>query len=157
MGIKRAEFVVALDRLSRVGLDSSILIYHLEDMIPYAELTEVAFAALGEGSLTAVLSTISVTELLVRPFAEDRAERIAIFERFVLSLPNTTLISPGYATAKVAARLRAKYNIRTPDALLVATALEEQAAAFLTNDSRLRRLQAEGITIVILDDYIEPA
>jgi predicted nucleic acid-binding protein len=48
-------------------------------------------------------------------------------------------------TAKAAARLRAKYNVRTLDALLVATALDEKAAAFLTNDPRLRRLQAEGI------------
>jgi predicted nucleic acid-binding protein len=56
--------------------------------------------------------------------------------------------------AKEAARLRATYGIRTPDALLVATALGEKAEAFLTNDTDLRRLKAEGIAVVVLDDYV---
>lgn len=154
MGVKKAKFVAELNRLTKVGLDSSILIYHLEDMEPYSELTEAAFAAIAEGSLVAVLSTISVTELLVQPFAEGQKDRVAAFERFVLSLPNTALIPPSYPTAKEAARLRARYGIRTPDALLLATALGENADGFLTNDAYLRRLKGEGIAIVVLADYV---
>jgi predicted nucleic acid-binding protein len=101
-----------------------------------------------------VLSTISVTELLVQPFAEGRSDRVGALERFVLALPNTALIAPNYPIAKEAARLRAGYGIRTPDALLVAIALGEKADAFLTNDARLRTLKAEGITIMVLDDYV---
>ena len=152
--MKKAKFVAELKRFRRVGLDSSLLIYHLEDAEPYSDLTEAAFATIAEGSPVAVLSTLAVTELLVQPFAEERVDRVAAFERFVLSLPNTALIPPGYRTAKEAARLRAAYGIRTPDALLVATALGEQAEAFLTNDTRLRRLKPEGIAIVVLDDYV---
>lgn len=154
MGVKQTKFVAELKRFTKVGLDSSILIYHLEDMEPYSDLTEAAFAAIAEGSPGAVLSTISVTELLVQPFAEGQKDRVDGFERFILSLPHTALIPPSYPTAKEAARLRARYGIRTPDALLVATALGEKAEAFLTNDTRLRALKAEGIAIVILDDYV---
>lgn len=154
MGVKKEAFVAELGKFAKVGLDSSILIYHLEDMEPYANLTEATFAAIAGGSLTAVLSTISVTELLVKPFAEGKKDRVAKFEHFVLSLPNLILIPPGYALAKEAARLRGSYRLRTPDALLVATALGEKAEAFLTNDDRLRKLKAEGVTIMVLDEYV---
>jgi hypothetical protein len=87
-------------------------------------LTEMTFAALGAGRLTAVLSTITVTELLVQPFAQAQDNRVSTCEHFIQSLPNTTLIAPDYNIAKASARLRATYNLRTPDAILMATALE---------------------------------
>jgi len=154
MGLKQARFATELRRLNKVGLDTSILIYHLEDIEPYADLTEVTFSAIAEGLPRAVLSVISVTELLVQPFARGEENRTTIFEQFILSLPNVDLIAPTYTIAKEAARLRARYAIRTPDALLISTALNEKAEAFLTNDSRLRRLKAEGINILVLDDFL---
>ncbi len=106
------------------------------------------------GAPRAVLSTVSVTELLVRPFAASEPDRVETFERFLLSLPNAILRAPDYATAKEAARLRARYGIRTPDALLVATTRNERAEAFITNDASLRKLKAEGLTVLVLDDYV---
>lgn len=153
MAVRAARLVAELARFARVGVDTSILIYHLDDTKPYSDLTEVAFGAIAGGSPGAVLSTISVTELLVKPYADGDTDRIQALERFILSIPNTALIPPGYGVAKDAARLRAKYGIRVPDALLVATARSEHAQAFLTNDARLRRLKGE-ITIVVLDDYV---
>jgi len=154
MGIKQSTLAAELKKWKRVGLDSSILIYHLEDMEPYANLTEVIFAAIAEGSIRAVLSTISATELLVQPFAEGQKDRIAAFEQFLFSLLNTDLIPTSYPIAKEAARLRSKFRIRTPDALLLATSLIGKADAFVTNDARLRDLKAEGIAILVLDDYV---
>jgi predicted nucleic acid-binding protein len=154
MGLKQVRFATELGRLKKIGLDTSILIYHLEDIGPYADLTEAAFSAIAEGLPRAVVSTISITELLVQPFAKGEEDRITIFEQFILSLPNTDLIPPTYSIAKGAARLRAKYAIRTPDALLISTALSEKVEAFLTNDSRLRSLKAEGVSILVLDDFL---
>ena len=154
MEVERMEFQKELKKLKKVGLDSSILIYHLEDLEPYANLTENIFAAVAEGFLSAVLSTVSVTELLVQPFAAGRQDRIAAFERFLFSLPNTELKSPDYPIAREAARLRSKYKLRTPDALLLATSINEKADAFITNDARLRTLKAEGLVILVLDDFL---
>jgi predicted nucleic acid-binding protein len=154
VAVRAARFAAELARFSRVGVDTAILIYHLDDTKPYSDLTEAAFGAIAGGSPGAVLSTISVTELLVKPYADGDADRIEALERFLLSIPNTALVPPGYGVAKDAARLRAKYGIRVPDALLVATARSERAQAFLTNDARLRRLKAEGIAIIVLDDYV---
>jgi predicted nucleic acid-binding protein len=148
------EFQNALKKLKRVGLDSSILIYHLEDLEPYAILTENIFARVAEGSLSAVLSTVSVTELLVQPFTTGQKDRIAAIERFLFSLPNTEIKSPDYPIAREAARLRSKYRVRTPDALLIATSMNEKADAFITNDASLRPLRDEGLTILVLADFL---
>ena len=156
MGIKRTAWAEELKKLTKVGMDSSVLIYHLEGLAPYADLTETLFAAVLDGSLKAILSTISITELLVRPFAKDQPDRIMAFERFLFSLPNTDLVPPSYSISKEAARLRAKYRIRTPDAILLATSLIEKAEAFLTNDARLGMIKDEGLNILVLDDFIDP-
>jgi len=153
VAVKQARFVNELKKLGKVGLDSSIAIYHLEDIEPYSELTELAFAAIAKGSLAAVWSTLTVTELLTKPFAAGRLEQVALCEHFIRSFANAALVSPRYAIAREAARLRGKYQLRMPDALLIATALHEQADGFLTNDLRLRKLKAEGLAILVLDDY----
>jgi predicted nucleic acid-binding protein len=69
-------------------------------------------------------------------------------------LPNVTVVAPDYETSKDAARLRARYTLRTPDALLVATARRQAAQAFVTNDRALRRIKGEGVAILVLGDYL---
>ena len=61
-----------------------------------------------------------------------------------------TLISVNKNIARRAAELRAKYNLKTPDALHVATALETHCQAFLTNDMGLKRITE--IQILVLDE-----
>jgi predicted nucleic acid-binding protein len=48
-----------------------------------------------------------------------------------------------------AAFLRARYNLKTPDAIQVATALVSGSRAFLTNDENITAI--EGIDILLLD------
>lgn len=47
--------------------------------------------------------------------------------------------------------LRAQYDIRMPDALQMAAALEAGATLFVTNDRQLRKVQEIGV--LLLDDY----
>jgi predicted nucleic acid-binding protein len=46
--------------------------------------------------------------------------------------------------------ISARYNLRTPDALHVATAIEAGCEAFLTNDSTLKRVRE--IRVLPLDE-----
>jgi predicted nucleic acid-binding protein len=151
---RRQKLEAALAEHSRVGLDSSVFIYHLEGLLPYAALTEVVFTSLARGTLTAVISTISVTEILVKPFANGAAGKVRTCEEFLDGVPNVRFVPPSVAIAGEAARLRAMHKLRTPDALLIATALEEGATAFLTHDERLRRVETEGVAILVLRDYV---
>ncbi len=52
--------------------------------------------------------------------------------------------------AESAADLRARYNLRTPDALQIAVALEKGCEAFLTNDGQLKRVTE--LRVLILDE-----
>jgi predicted nucleic acid-binding protein len=44
--------------------------------------------------------------------------------------------------------LRAEYELKTPDAVLLATALHSRATGFIGNDSKLKRVK--GIEILML-------
>jgi predicted nucleic acid-binding protein len=49
-----------------------------------------------------------------------------------------------------AARLRARYNVRTPDAIQMATAIRAGASFFLTNDSHLPTIPE--LRVLVLDE-----
>ena len=52
----------------------------------------------------------------------------------------------GYEIAERAGKLRSQYpSIRTPDALIVATALESDCDVFVTNDKNLKKLEVCGL------------
>ena len=147
------DFCTVLLQFRCVFLDSAPLVYHLENIEPYSTLTGEIFTALANGSLEGVLSTVSITELLTKPFKEGKDEQIAVFEAFIPSLPHTRLVVPTYSIAKQAARLRGQYGLRTPDALLFSTAQQSGCDAFLTNDTRLKKLEAQGVAVVVLSEF----
>lgn len=54
----------------------------------------------------------------------------------------------------LASDLRAKYAIRTPDALQIAAGLSLGATGFLTNDGRLKRVTE--LEVLLLDEIEKP-
>ena len=62
------------------------------------------------------------------------------YREILLNAENLTTALLSHEIAEEAARLRAEYNIRTPDAIQMATAIHEGASFFLTNDARLPSL-----------------
>ncbi|MGC8817413.1 MAG: PIN domain-containing protein [Candidatus Hadarchaeum sp.] len=59
----------------------------------------------------------------------------------LLGIPNVRFLAPDVEIAAEDARLRASYGLRTPDALLFATARAAGATAFLTNDRAFLRVK----------------
>jgi len=53
--------------------------------------------------------------------------------------------------ARRAVALRAQYDVRVPDALQIAAALEAGATAFVTNDRRLAKVRE--LQVLLFDDY----
>jgi len=53
----------------------------------------------------------------------------------------------------LSSKLRAKYSIRTPDAIQIAVGIIYAADTFLTNDSDLKKVK--DISVVILEDFLE--
>lgn len=61
-----------------------------------------------------------------------------------------TLVPVSAAIAEYGAEMRSEYNLRTPDALHVASAVDTGCDAFLTNDLTLRRVTR--LRVLVLDE-----
>ena len=129
-----------LRRNRRVAVDTNIFIYHLEGNSRYLPLTDAIFAALERQSLTAITSTITMTELLVPAYRTKDEERVDEFYVLLSRYPNLEWIAPTLEIADLAAELRALHRLRTPDALQAATAVREGATGFITNDPVFTRV-----------------
>lgn len=115
-------------------VDTSVVLAYLvgaEATSPAAEQLFDAFVATGRNP--ASLSMITVEEILVRPFRAGTSS-VAIAEGFLRHFAEIRLVEVSYDIAREAARVRATTGMRTPDALIVATALVTGVDLLVTND-----------------------
>ena len=141
-----------MGRHRKVGLDTSVFIFQVEENKKYFHLTDSIFSWLEEPRVQAVTSTITLLELLVQPYRLADIDRVNKFYALLSTFPHLEWVAPTLEIADVGARLRAEYNLRTPDALQAATALSCDATGFISNDSGFRRVA--GLDVVVLDDLL---
>jgi predicted nucleic acid-binding protein len=132
-----------------VGLDTAPLIYFIEENSTYLERVCAFFTAMEQGEFQVVSSTLILTEVLVHPLRASNTALAQDYRAILFNQENLTIVSVSPAIAERAAYLRANYNLRTPDAIQIATALQENAAFFITNDTRLPAIS--GLEILVLD------
>lgn len=60
-----------LKRHGRIGIDSNILIYLIEDHPEYRRLAQKVFASIETGRNFGVCATLSLLEVLVQPYRND--------------------------------------------------------------------------------------
>ncbi len=137
-----------LRRHQRIALDTSVFIYQLEANPRYVNMTDHVFTWLEQLHGTAVTSTITMTELLVQPYTRSDEKQVDEFYSLLSVYPNLDWIPPSLEIADTAARIRAVYRLRTPDALQAATAVESKATGVITNDSMFGRVR-EFETVVL--------
>ncbi|HTJ13602.1 MAG TPA: type II toxin-antitoxin system VapC family toxin [Dinghuibacter sp.] len=121
-----------------VFLDTAPLIYFIEGHSDYQPVLKSLFASNDHGDFTFITSSITLLEVLVKPIREGYAHLVGQYREILLNAPGIEIYEIDTNIAIRAAELRAKYGLRTPDALQIATALEFSADYFLTNDTRLR-------------------
>ena len=143
------EWVTALQG-QVVGLDTTPLIYFIEENPTYLETIRPFFVAMDRGEFSVVTSTVTLLEVLVHPFRRGERNLAQQYRDILLGAKGLTTIPLSQDIAEEAARLRASHNIRTPDAIQMATALRAGASRFLTNDARLPSLVE--LKVLVLDD-----
>lgn len=139
--------------LRRIAFDSNSLIYLLENRGPYANYVAQAVATLERKGAWGVVSAIVEMELLVKPLRERDSSTIERVELFLRTTPNLSIRSVDRVVARRAADIRARTGISTPDAVVVATALEERCDAIIGNDYNVAS-RTTAIPYVCLDDYV---
>ncbi len=127
-----------------------VFIYHLEDHATYAALTQPIFEAWEAGRNSGVTSVITLLEIMVKPKREGKQEAAQDYWELLTTFPHLSIVEIDLALADRASDLRAKYGIRTPDALQVAAALSAGATGFITNDEQLKSLTE--LEVLLLSD-----
>jgi predicted nucleic acid-binding protein len=87
-------------------------------------------------------------EVLVVPKRHGREDLCQRYRDLFDSFPNLAVLPIGPEITEIAADLRATHNLRTPDALHLATAILAGARAFVSEDRRIRGV--EGMAVVEL-------
>jgi predicted nucleic acid-binding protein len=107
---------------------------------------------LDSGQKQALTSYLTLLEVLVKPLEHQRRDLVTRYRATLLDSQSLRLVSLDDTIAEEAARIRAQYGFRTPDAIHLATAVLAEPDIFLTNDVRLRRFQE--IPMVVLSDHL---
>ena len=140
----------ALSDVDLLGVDTTPFIYYTENRPIYFDKMQAIFQQVNQGRFEVLCSVITPSETLNKPIKANDHILINVYNSLFENTSGVTLISVNKNIARRAAELRAKYNLKTPDALHVATALETHCQAFLTNDMGLKRITE--IQILVLDE-----
>ncbi len=134
-----------------VGVDTAAFIYLIEESPIWLPVIAPLFVAADRGEIALVTSAVTLLEVLVIP---HRANDLALAERYETLLTQSRgvgLVDISRQQIRRAAELRARFGVRTPDALQLAAALDAGCSAFVTNDRRLPDLP--GMRVLRLGEY----
>lgn len=135
----------------RVAVDTAPFIYYIEGHPTYLSILQPLFQETAAGVREIVTSALTLLEVLVVPFRVGDAALAARYELLLTRSRGLRLVDVDRAQLRAAAQLRARYSLRTPDALQLSAALGERCSAFVTNDRRVPSLA--GLRVIQLDDY----
>jgi predicted nucleic acid-binding protein len=139
-------------RHRRIGLDTSIFIYQIEENPKYVQLTDQVFQWLKSKNGRGVTSTITMLEVLVHPYRNSDTDLIDGYFALLSTYPHLTWVSTTLEIADDAARLRGMFNLKTPDAIQAATTLSAAATGFICNDPNFRKVP--DFEVLLLDDLL---
>lgn len=144
---------MAIEENSLVLLDTNCFIYFFEDNETYAQKLEDIFNNIQEGKNKAIMSVLSLMEILVLPKKQGNVFLENRYKLMLTNYPNLKIIDVDFNIADTAAMLRAKYSIKAPDSIIIATALQTKARYVITNDIRLKNVcEKENIEAITLDE-----
>lgn len=137
-----------LRHVARVGFDAAPIIYYVEGNAVFEPRCAPFFDAIDRGEIEGFTSSLSLTETLVHPLKNGDTKREKLFRDLLLHTQGMITMLVSTEIAETAARLRANYPLRTPDAVQIATAMHSGCDIFLTNDDKLKRVQEIEIVVV---------
>lgn len=142
-----------LSGASSVFLETSVLIYYIEEHAEFFPAVAEVVDAVDRGEKSAISSHVALFEVLSKPFELGRDDLVQRYKSLLLGHPHVRIVPIGAEIAVEAARIRATYRLKkAPDALQLATAKLHGAEAFLTNDVELKRF--DEIPVVVLKDCL---
>jgi predicted nucleic acid-binding protein len=128
-----AEF---LRQFRRIGIDTNILISVFAQESLGEKIVPIIDAVANKGTHEFVASVLTFSECAVLPYREGNWAALDQV-KLMFQMPNLTVYAMDEVVAEEAARIRGVYNLKVPDAIIVATAVVHKADVLLTNDRSL--------------------
>jgi len=151
---KVEEFVRKISAHQNIMLDTNAIIYFLDGTPNLFDLMLALFELVEQDRLKITLSVISEAELLVKPYRENNSAVVEAVNFFLEEFPNLKLSPLNREISRQAAKIRAESGLRLPDAMIVATAINNHCDLFLGNDIELMQKASSYLPTIILSEYI---
>jgi predicted nucleic acid-binding protein len=133
-----------------VYVDIAVVIYSVEFNLDYWQLLQPLWLKFQANEISIVSSELTLMETLVIPLRTENTILINAYEQLLFSQINLVPISQ--TILKSAANLRATTNLKTPDAIHAATAIDAGCTIFLTNDRGFQNVS--NLPVIILSEVI---
>lgn len=138
---------------TRIGMDTSPFIYYFERHPSYFTLVhEIVDYVENTSTATLVTAALTLLEILVFPLRSNRLDLVAQYRTVLTETTYLELIDLNASIMITSAELRAKYNLRTPDAIQIGACIHRGADLFVTNDKTFRQVQE--VETLVLDDFV---
>ncbi len=139
---------VAFQQVNRLFIDSAPVIYYVDMSAIYFPIMDGIFDWIESRLIRLVTSPVTLTECLVLPIRQNHRSQQQLFIDIITSQDTADFVEITSTIATNAAEIRARYNLQLPDAFQIATALETNCEAFLTNDVQLKRVTELRVLVV---------
>lgn len=133
----------------RLAIETSLYILALENNPEFPFAIEF-FQLLPRSNAEAYASVLAITEVMNKTYESKSLDRIPDRLDFLTGNGLIDLVNVDRAIALKAAQLRAKYNLKTPDAIHLATAEERNCELFFTADKDFNKASSGNLKIVVI-------
>ena len=130
--------------------DASALIYLVEGEPPFGERVRTALAAAARqhADLGAAVSRLSWLECRVGPMKANDNDSLRAYDDF-FARPDLAWVELTRDVVELAAAIRVRHSLRTPDSLQAASCLQlGNAHLFLTGDGAFQRVAGLNVVLV---------
>jgi len=132
-----------------IALDSNVFIRALDDPGPLGEKSRTFLEKLRQATSKVFISVMVLEEFFVKVYKTGKDKDFNRILDFITMGGLVQLVDVNRQIALLAAKIRADYNIKAPDAIHLASAIESGAKVFITTDKRLPR-KVGKLTVEIL-------
>ena len=123
----------------RIFLDTNIFLAVLNEEDNW-QLAEKILLDIHNGKYKGYTSVICASEILSGFYAEDESEKGEMFLTDMKAINNLTITDVNLTIAKDAAKMRAKYKIKLPDAMIVSSCMIHKCK-LISQDEDLKKVK----------------
>lgn len=131
---------LATAQYARVFFDSAPIIYQVEAHPVYSPILEPLFDAIDSGSMTGLVSGVTLAECLHYPIRQGDRQLEKDYLTLMTDCDGIEFVDIDGWVSDLAVRLRVKYSLDLMDAFQLAAAITGRADAFVTNDLIFQRV-----------------